>query len=89
VSIEITLKKWQTEALERSNLPTLGIFLEALGGRGKTICALEICKYKRAKSVLIVNNRLSILNGWEETIAKIGYDKDMTFTVVTDRTSKE
>ena len=86
MSIEITLKKWQTEALERSNLPTLGIFLEALGGRGKTICALEICKYKRAKSVLIVNNRLSILNGWEETIAKIGYDKDMTFTVVTDRT---
>ena len=86
MSIEITLKKWQAEALERSNLPTLGIFLEALGGRGKTICALEICKHKKAKSVLIVNNRLSILDGWKETIAKIGYDKDMTFTVVTDRT---
>lgn len=86
MSIEITLKKWQAEALERSNLPTLGIFLEALGGRGKTICALEICKHKKAKSVLIVNNRLSILNGWKETIAKIGYDKDMTFTIVTNRT---
>lgn len=86
MSIEITLKKWQAEALERSNLPTLGIFLEALGGRGKTICALEICKHKKAKSVLIINNRLSILDGWKETIEKIGYDKDMTFTVVTDRT---
>ena len=56
-----------------------------MGGRGKTICALEICKHKKAKSVLIVNNRLSILDGWKETIAKFGYDKDMTFTVVTDR----
>lgn len=86
MSIEITLKKWQAEALERSNLPTKGIFLEALGGRGKTICALEICKYKKAKKVLIINNRLSILDGWKETIAKIGYDKEMIFTVVTDRT---
>lgn len=86
MSIEITLKKWQAEALERSNLPAKGIFLEALGGRGKTICSLEICRHKSAKSVLIVNNRLSILDGWKETITKIGYDKEMTFTVVTDRT---
>nr|WP_276552643.1 DEAD/DEAH box helicase family protein [Streptococcus danieliae] len=64
---------------------TNGIFLEALGGRGKTICALEICKHKKAKKVLIVNNRLSILDGWKETVTKLGYDQEINFTFLTDR----
>lgn len=37
------------------------------------------------KSVIIVNNRLSILNGWKETISQFDYDKDMVFIVITDR----
>lgn len=85
MSIGITLRKWQAEAVKRSDWVTNGIFLEALGGRGKTICALEICKHKQANSVVIVNNRLSILDGWMETISRGGYDKGMTFKVITDR----
>lgn len=85
MSIGITLRKWQAEAVKRSDLVTNGIFLEALGGRGKTICALEICKHKQAKVVVIVNNRLSILDGWMETISRGGYDKKMAFKVITDR----
>ena len=54
-------------------------------GRGKTICALEICKHKEAKSVIILNNRLSILNGWDETVKKFKYDKDTAFMIMTDR----
>ena len=85
MSIGITLRNWQAEAIKRSDWKTTGIFLEALGGRGKTICALEICRHKKAQSVLIVNNRLSILDGWMETISQGGYDRDMSFQVVTDR----
>ncbi|HEL1594612.1 DEAD/DEAH box helicase family protein [Streptococcus suis] len=85
MSIGITLRKWQAEAVKRSDWVTNGIFLEALGGRGKTICALEICKHKQAKSVVIVNNRLSILDGWMETISRGGYDRAMAFKVITDR----
>ncbi|HEM4100318.1 TPA: type III restriction endonuclease subunit R [Streptococcus suis] len=85
MSIGITLRKWQAEAVKRSDWVTNGIFLEALGGRGKTICALEICKHKQAKVVVIVNNRLSILDGWMETISRGGYDRAMTFKVITDR----
>lgn len=85
MSIGITLRKWQAEAVKRSDLVTNGIFLEALGGRGKTICALEICKHKQAKVVVIVNNRLSILDGWMETISRGGYDRKMAFKVITDR----
>ncbi|HEL1929692.1 TPA: type III restriction endonuclease subunit R [Streptococcus suis] len=85
MSIGITLRKWQAEAVKRSDWVTNGIFLEALGGRGKTICALEICKHKQAKVVVIVNNRLSILDGWMETISRGGYDREMAFKVITDR----
>lgn len=85
MSIGITLRKWQAEAVKRSDWVTNGIFLEALGGRGKTICALEICKHKQAKVVVIVNNRLSILDGWMETISRGGYDRVMVFKVITDR----
>ncbi|HFI0251051.1 TPA: type III restriction endonuclease subunit R [Streptococcus suis] len=85
MSIGITLRKWQAEAVKRSDWVTNGIFLEALGGRGKTICALEICKHKQAKIVVIVNNRLSILDGWMETISRGGYDREMAFKVITDR----
>ncbi|MFT0832571.1 DEAD/DEAH box helicase family protein [Streptococcus agalactiae] len=82
---ELQLRKWQAEAIKRSQEPGRGIFLEALGGRGKTICALEICKAKRVKSVIIVNNRLSILDGWRETIDGFGYDKGIVFMIITDR----
>lgn len=79
------MRKWQSEAIKRCDWLTNGIFLEALGGRGKTICALEICKHKKAKSVIILNNRLSILNGWDETVKKFQYDKDTAFMIMTDR----
>lgn len=82
---ELQLRKWQTEAVRRSDKITNGIFLEALGGRGKTICALAIAKHKKAKKVIITNNRLAILNGWIEAIEKIGL-KDIEFDIVTDRT---
>lgn len=79
----ITLKKWQEEAVKRSDKNIKGIFLEALGGKGKTICALEIAKHKNAKKVLILNNRLSILAGWETTINRFEYDFE--YAVMTDR----
>lgn len=82
---ELHLRKWQVEAVRRSDKITNGIFLEALGGRGKTICALAIAKHKKAKKVIITNNRLAILNGWIEAIEKIGL-KDIKFDIVTDRT---
>ncbi|MBX9101886.1 hypothetical protein HCG68_13445 [Paeniclostridium sordellii] len=82
---ELQLRKWQIEAVRRSDKITNGIFLEALGGRGKTICALAIAKHKKAKKVIITNNRLAILNGWIEAIEKIGL-KDIEFDIVTDRT---
>lgn len=85
---ELQLRKWQAEAIKRSQSVDRGIFLEALGGRGKTICALEICKSKRAKSVIIVNNRKSILQGWKETIEKFEYDKSIAFMIITDRSLK-
>lgn len=62
------LRKWQKYAIKASKRDTKGIFLEAASGRGKTICALEICKDKKAKSILILNNKLSILKGWEESL---------------------
>lgn len=82
---ELQLRKWQAEAVKRSDQPTKGIFLEALGGRGKTICALEICKHKKAKKVIVVNNRLSILDGWMETISRGRYSDTIAFVVVTDK----
>lgn len=82
---ELQLRKWQTEAVQRSNLPTNGIFLEALGGKGKTICALAIAKHKKAKKIIITNNRLSILNGWIDAIKLTDFDKDVEIIVRTDR----
>lgn len=79
----ITLRKWQEEAVKRSDKNIKGIFLEALGGKGKTICALEIAKHKNAKKILILNNRLSILAGWETTINQFEYDFE--YAVMTDR----
>ena len=83
--IAITLRKWQAEAVKRSDRIEPGIFLEALGGRGKTFCALAIAKHKCAKKIVILNNRLSILKGWEESVEAFGFDDDVTFIIQTDR----
>ena len=86
MSIAITLRKWQKEAVKRSEQETQGIFLEALGGRGKTICALAIAKHKNAKKIIITNNRLSILEGWKDAIKIMNFDADVECSIVTDRT---
>lgn len=85
---ELQLRKWQAEAVARSELDVPGIFLEALGGKGKTICALAIAKHKQAKKILITNNRLAILKGWIEATKIVGFDEDVSFDIVTDRTLK-
>lgn len=85
MSIALTLRKWQKEAVKRSEQETQGIFLEALGGRGKTICALAIAKHKNAKTIIILNNRLSILEGWEEAIKIMNFDSDVQCYCITDR----
>lgn len=86
MNIEITLRKWQEEAVKKSvKNPVHGIFLEALGGRGKTICALSICKVKSVDKVIIVNNRVAILDGWKDTVQKFGFDKDFEVIYLTDR----
>ena len=54
-------------------------------GRGKTICALSICKAKKADKVIVVNNRVAILDGWKETVKKFGFDKDFEVIYLTDR----
>ncbi|NQO44889.1 hypothetical protein HO966_10940 [Streptococcus suis] len=81
--MEIELRKWQAEAVKRSDRDCPGIFLEGLGGRGKTICAFEIAKHKGAKKVLVLNNRLSILNGWIDTHNKL-YLQDFQLEAMTD-----
>lgn len=86
VNLNLTLRNWQIEAVKRSGLPPSGIFLEALGGRGKTICALAIAKKKKAKKIIITNNRLSILQGWHEAIELLNFDKDVEFVIKTDKT---
>lgn len=85
MNITLKLRKWQAEALKRSERSTYGIFLEALGGRGKTICALAIAKQKNAKKIIITNNRLSILEGWKDAIKKMNFDSDVEFIISTDR----
>lgn len=85
MNITLKLRKWQSEAIKRSERSTYGIFLEALGGRGKTICALAIAKEKNAKKIIITNNRLSILEGWKEAIKKMNFDSDVEFIISTDR----
>ena len=79
-------RKWQNEAIKRSvNDESGGIFLEAAGGRGKTLCALEIAKQKNAKKVIVVNNRVSILSGWEKSYKEFGYDKSFELVALTDK----
>ena len=86
MNIKITLRKWQEEAVKRSiENPVHGIFLEALGGRGKTICALSICKAKNVDKVIIINNRVAILDGWKDTVQKFGFDKDFEVIYLTER----
>ena len=79
-------RRWQEEAIKRSiNDESGGIFLEAAGGRGKTLCALEIAKQKGAKKLIVVNNRVSILNGWEKSYKEFGYDKSFELVALTDK----
>lgn len=79
-------RKWQQEAIKRAlNDTSGGIFLESAGGRGKTLCALEIAKQKNAKKVIIVNNRVSILDGWEKSYKEFGYDKSFELVALTDK----
>ena len=79
-------RRWQKEAIKRSiNDKSGGIFLESAGGRGKTLCALQIAKERKAKKVIVVNNRLSILNGWVKAYEVFGYDKSFELVTITDR----
>ena len=79
-------RKWQEEAIKRSlNDTSGGIFLESAGGRGKTLCALEIAKQREAKKVIVVNNRVSILNGWEKSYNEFGYNKSFELVALTDK----
>ena len=83
---EFEARKWQNEAIKRSvNDESGGIFLEAAGGRGKTLCALEIAKQKKAKKVIVVNNRVSILSGWEKSYNEFGYNKSFELVALTDK----
>ena len=83
---EFKARKWQKEAIKRSlNDTSGGIFLESAGGRGKTLCALEIAKQKGAKKVIVVNNRVSILNGWEKSYQEFGYNKSFELVALTDK----
>ena len=79
-------RKWQEEAIKRSiHDESGGIFLESAGGRGKTLCALEIAKQNGAKKVIVVNNRVSILSGWEKSYKEFGYDKSFELVAITDK----
>ena len=79
-------RRWQNEAIKRAlNDTSGGIFLESAGGRGKTLCALEIAKQKGAKKVIVVNNRVSILNGWEKSYNEFGYNKSFELVALTDK----
>ena len=83
---EFKARKWQNEAIKRSlNDTSGGIFLEAAGGRGKTLCALEIAKQKKSKKVIVVNNRVSILSGWEKSYKEFSYDKSFELVALTDK----
>lgn len=79
-------RRWQEEAIKRSiNDESGGIFLESAGGRGKTLCALEIAKERKAKKVIVVNNRLSILKGWEKSYKEFDYCNAFELVTITDR----
>lgn len=79
-------RSWQETAIKRAvNDTSGGIFLEASGGRGKTLCALEIAKQKETKKVIVVNNRVSILEGWRKSYDEFGYDKSFELVTITDK----
>ena len=79
-------RRWQKEAIRRAlNDTSGGIFLEAAGGRGKTLCALEIAKQRKAKKVIVVNNRVSILSGWGKSYSEFGYNKSFELVAITDK----
>lgn len=83
---EFKPRRWQQEAIKRSlNDTSGGIFLEAAGGRGKTLCTLEIAKQRKAKKVIVVNNRISILNGWEKSYEDFCYCNSFELVTITDR----
>ena len=79
------LRKWQKVAIERSNRPYRGIFLEAAGGKGKTIASLAIAKFKKTKTILVLNNQLTILKGWQEAFQNMNFDKDVKIMCITGR----
>ena len=79
------LRKWQKEALKRVTTNEKGIFLEAAGGKGKTIASLAIAKFKKAKTILVLNNQLSILKGWEESFKNMNFDPDVKIMCITGR----
>ena len=81
----IELRPWQKSALVRSRRDIDGIFLEALGGRGKTIATMAIIQEKKAKRVLILNNKTAILNGWEKDAQELNLGYPVAFTVKTDK----
>ena len=79
-------RQWQQEAIKRAlNDTSGGIFLESAGGRGKTLCALEIAKQKKARKVIVVNNRVSILSGWEKSYKEFDYCNAFELVTITDR----
>lgn len=79
-------RRWQQEAIKRAlNDTSGGIFLESAGGRGKTLCALQIAKERKAKKVIVINNRLSILEGWVKAYSDFGYDNSFELVTITDR----
>lgn len=79
-------RRWQQEAIKRSiNDTSGGIFLESAGGRGKTLCALEIAKQKKSKRVIVINNRVSILEGWRKSYEDFGYDNSFELVTITDK----
>lgn len=82
---EITLREWQNASVIRSRRPVQGIFLEARGGRGKTIGALAICQDKKAKRVLILNNKKAILEGWKSDCERIDLGYQVYYEFRTDK----
>lgn len=85
LGLPFELRKWQKEALKRSDQPQKGIFLEAAGGKGKTVASLAIAKHKGFKTILVLNNQLTILKGWEESFKSMNFDDDVKIMCITGR----
>ena len=81
----IELRPCQKSALVRSRREIDGIFLEAVGGRGKTIATMAIIQEKKAERVLILNNKTAILNGWEKDAEELNLGYPVAFTFKTDK----